>query len=432
LARYWRQDISESGEAFTPPTDTLEGLQPMRRDPWEIVMRSQDTTCTIGRRVLAESGVGPVSDGQWRFDTGQPSSGAELDFHRCNVRLTPGSMLQVSVLYLPSGGVDGTPNNPDGAMGRLRLQLTWTADDATTETQDYDIALPNSTNDNFDELSGAGAAWGELRELSLVIIPPVDLTDDAEGNRWTISPQVECHTVYMGGARVVDFCIFERPYQAVMESDDTEWCSHVFATGDMEAASGAASQRPRERRSETSPDGNPRGGTRLTMDVAREQRLRMAPMLCTWGAYQEDNATHNTDYTPPSVTGSSSNLVCLFDSTLTSYDATREGLSVACGGYARDYIRNNGHILGTEDAAAAVPVLLRVYADSTAAVELRLMTSADSWVSVDLTTTEGWHEGWGYLRVGLNPSDPTVAQVFVNGSATVDVWAIQAMVWPSS
>lgn len=394
-------------------------------------MRAQDTVPTLGRRVLMDVGVGAAS--VWRFTTSNyPDEANEIDLVRGNFRITPGCVLQVQITYLPSGGVEGSAGDPDYGFGRVHMDLTWTAEDASTETDEVEIDLIPSTNDEFAVLSGSGAAWGEMRVLTRTILPPVDLTDLAEANTWTISPSVEVAAHQIGGTRIVDMVIFETPYQAVYESDDTEWASHIFGTGTIDAETNAASNRPRERRSETSPDGNPRGGTRQTMAVAREQRLRLAPMLLHWGHYQEATSTYSTGLSYLERTGSSSNLVGLFDSSQTDYDADREGLSVSCGGYARDYLRNNGHVLGAEDTECAVPVRWRVYGNTTGStVEIRLMVSDEEWVSMVLTSTEGWQEGWGYMRVGLNPSDPMVAQVFVNGNRTVRIYAMQLEVWPT-
>ena len=114
------------------------------------------------------------------------------------------------------------------------------------------------------------------------------------------------------------------------------------------------------------------------------------------------------------------------------YDADREGFSVSCGGYARPYRDNNGHFLGDEDAEAAVPVVLRVYGSvSSGTGRVLLKTAADSWVEVELTSTEGWREGGGWLAVGINPSDVKVAQVFVGGaSTTFSIEALTLEVYP--
>ena len=384
-------------------------------------MRAQDTTCTLGRRIIMQVGLGPADD--WRPLV---ESHNQVLYGRTRARLTSGSMLRVQVVYVPGGPlVSG-----EGLSGQLDLAITWTADDATVETHTVELPLEVSANTDHAALTGAGEAWGEARTLVRTITPPVDLTDDVEANRWTISPSVEIDAYTRGSVRIVDFIVFEVPFQVSMESDDAEWTSHVFATGEIGDSSGAASNRPRTRRSETDPDGNPRGGTLLTMDVAAQQRQRFGPYLLRWTNYQETLAAPaigldpSTGLEPLEVTGSSSELRCIFDITLTEHDPAREGLSVACGGYARPYRDSNGHVLGTEDAEAAIRVLFRVYGSVSAGTgRVLCKTAEDSWVEVTLTTSNGWHEGWGWMQVGLNPSDVTVAQVFVEGSATFSIEA---------
>ena len=393
-------------------------------------MRGQDSVCTTSRRIVMQAGCGTASG--WRFISGAPSATALVPYGVGRARLTSGNFLRASVLWAPSGGVGGDTVSPDEGGGTLRLDITWTADDGTTETDTVEIDMSASTHDDFDEPTGAGAAWGELYTWDVDIVPPVDLSDAAEANRWTVSPTVEVEAYQVGGSRIVDFALYEAAHGVTFESDDDTWTSHVFSVGDPSEPSPVTTQRPRIRRNETTPDGNPRGGTWMTIDVAREQRERFGPVLLSWGNYQETTSTATGGLDGLQRTGSASTLVSLFDSTLTEYDADREGLSVSCGGYARPYRDSNGHVLGAEDAEAAIPVVLRVYGDSTLDTRVRLMTAEDSWVEVELTTSTGWHEGWGWLKVGLNPSDPVVAQVFVDaigasgGSVpTVDVLAFE-------
>jgi hypothetical protein len=334
-------------------------------------------------------------------------------------------MPRVSILYLPSGGVGGDTVTPDLAEGTLRLEITWTAEDTTILSDVVEIELEASSNTNFATLTGPGEAFGELRERSITLTPPADLTNAGRANRWTPSPTVEIDAFQVGGPRIVDFSVYETPYQVSFESDDTSWTSHVFATSEVAASSQASSNRPRTRRSETSPDGNPRGGTLQTIAVAREQRQRFGPCLLAWGNYQEATSTSSVGLQALQVAGSAANLVNIFDSSLTSYDATREGLSVSCGGYARSLRDTSGHILGTEDAQAAIPVVFRVYGDAGAPVRVLLMTAEHSWVEVELDTTTGWYEGWGWLEVGINGSQPTVAQVFVDGAVNCEILGFQ-------
>lgn len=426
MARYFRQIIVGLSEPLEQDPASLEGLQPLARSAWVAPMRGQDRVVAIGRRVLAETSVGPATD--WRFISGAPSSISSTgDFMRHLSRLSPGCMPRLSVLHLPSGGVGGNTTTPDEAGGVIRLSLTWTAADATVESHDIDVQLPASLNEDFDALSGAGEAFEELHVYETTLLPPVDLSDAVENTRWSApGGTVEIHAVMRGAPRVVDFCVFETPFRVAYEADDAEWCSHVYATGDAGGPSDAAGNRPRERRNETSPDGNPRGGTDQTLEVARAQRRYLGPLLAYWNHYQEATSDASTGLVGLVTAGSASNLVCLMDSTLTAYDETREGLSVSSGGYARSWQDNNGQILGTEDAAAAIPVVFRVYGNTTSgsSVEMRFMTGESSWVSLTLTTTEGWHEGFGFLTVGLNASDPTVGQVFINGNQTVSVHAL--------
>ncbi len=418
MARYWRQSTVGLSAPATPSAGTLRGGQPLERAPWESVMRAQDLVCVTSRRVIMQASVGQARGG-WRFTSGQPTEGARVAYALGKARLTSGCLLRGSVLYLPSGGVGGVP--PDVGEGTISMDVTWTDRDGSTETHTVDVELAVSDEDDFEV---SGLEWESLRELHFELRPPVDFDDPAEANAWSVSPTVEIEAYQVGATRIVDLCIYEVPVQTCMESDDPgdEWTSHVFATGVPTDASSASSPRPRTRRSETSPDGNPRGGTRLTMDVANAQRQRFGPHLLHWSNYQEDDAAPASGLVALNVASD----CYMFDTSQSSWDDQEEGLSVSCGGYARDWRRNNGHVLGTADAEAAIPVVLRVYGDcASGTLEFRLHTSEHSWVSVELTTTLGWHEGYGLLKVGLNPSDTTVAQPFIvgiTGGNSADIW----------
>lgn len=421
MARYWRQDIRGLGAPATPPVEPLGGLQPLDRSRWEAPMRGQDRVAPTSRRIIMQAGI--ASGGTWRFAALSDTGARPYAYSRA--RLTSGCFLRGTVAFLPAGSA-GIFDNFYGA-GALQLDVTWTADDATTETHTVTVSFPVSTRALFAVSTADGAAFGEMRTLDFVIRPPVDLTTALEANRWTVSPTVEILAQQVDAARIVDLAIYEEPVQVCFESDDADWSSHVFGVGDVDSSTGAASARPRTRRSETDPDGNPRGGARQTMDVARAQRERFGPSLIRWTNYQEGTG----NLAALQRTGTASGLVGLFDVSQTAWDPDLPGLSVSCGGYAREWRHNNAGLLGTEDAEAVIPVVFGVYGStSSGTTRVRFQTSEHSWVECLLTTTAGWREAWGHLKVGLNASDPVIGQVFVQGAQTVDVSGFTLEVLP--
>jgi hypothetical protein len=214
-----------------------------------------------------------------------------------------------------------------------------------------------------------------------------------------------------------------------MEADDTVWVSHVL--GQTPGGQAPLIDYPYERLSETSPDGNPRGGTWHAADVANYQAQRLGPCLISWSSWDEDSAAVTvTEADPIDVT--SATYVGLANSSITTYSNDQEGWSMAAGAYARtsrlndpDGMPNNG----------VIPVRLRVYCQGAngsgnAAGTIRLQSSPYEYFDAVVSSgaAAGWVTAWGHARVGRGPGDHAIAQIFARrttGANGFRIWAVE-------
>ncbi len=440
MPRYFAQNLVDEGEPASPSPEPLTGLRPLNREPWTAVMRGQDRLVATSRRVLGEIHVGQ-STSEWRHGGGgnTPAPGGNVVMGHMRFRLTPGCFPRVAILHLPSGGVGGisTDDSVEGREGTIRIASTWVPNTGSTLNATEDISLALASDVDGGISNSAGRSWQELQLTERAILPPVDLTDESALNSFSVGQDVTLEIRQIGAPRVVDLVVFEEPYGVSFEADDPNWTSHVYAQGLPDSTSGAAGQRPMVRRSETSPDGNPRGGGRHTLDVSWSQGELLGPTLISWTAYEEADQGVQQDAQGPGLAVATSTFTSLMDGVSTAYNADAPGWSVSVGGHGRLWRGNSAHALGSADVACSVPVRVRAYLVSGANYGvpgsggsiLRLHTNEWSFVELrQAAETEGWVEAYGHLLVGLNGDDFVVAQIFATCGQFVTLHALEIQV----
>ena len=235
-------------------------------------------------------------------------------------------------------------------------------------------------------------------------------------NVHTYSRHVEAHVTIrqVASARVIDACISEFPYAIARESDDDPdlWTSHLLAQ--QEPGGAGSVSWPFQRISETTPDGDPRGGTWHLMDVARAQHLRLGPQLVSWTAYNETSAA--IDGTIPSRLTTSPSFRRIFDATSTGYNPNEPGWSASTGAYARNYADNHPYWAKRN---GTIPALISVRArgnngGSNVEGVVRVYSSQHHYcdVPIDALDAWGWFHHYAHIRVGRGPGDPTNVQAF--------------------
>ena len=424
MAKYWRHSLHTlEGGSVQPPIEPLGPLHLMSRSRVEAVFRAQDRVTAMSRRIVASGGM----RGAQGFRTPGTDPEVILNSHPApeerrriatgSVDLTPGCFLACSVVAVPSGEtqLDPLPLTAGGPTGAIDIDCVWTDRAGATVSTSHRVDLLASVEDN-------GAAptvfWAGLLHTGISAITPGPLNEIAELNRWSRHVNVRVQAYAVGGARPIDVVVFERPVAIAMEADDDgeEWCSHIFAPNTPAGGGAGVLEYPYQRFSETTPDGNPRGGTLHVLDVHHAQHIRLGPVLFSWsGAVELDDEE--------AVRITSSTLVELAGGGSTDFDVTEPGLAVGSGGYARRQASNSTFVL--RDRVAAIPVLVRILASAAEDDALvRVMTRGDSYIDVTIPASASpvWVVESGWLEVGINPDDyaRTVAQLFGSAGSNPD------------
>lgn len=404
--------------------------------PVASIFRAQDSLLVNGRRIVASQSLDqanfsiPETSGTSPSATYHTATDGRI-VHRQRVHLTPGYLLRLSVLALPSGltQVVGTYGEilgyvPDGAQGRVRVTVTWTDRSGATVATTHEVELKPSTLEYAALPTYAGGLWGMLLYASIPLIAPTDYATTDELARWSKHCAATVIIRHYGGTRVVDCVLHEEPYGIALDTADA---AGNFVTGlnSTSTANGypPTFTHPLQRRSESPVD--PRVGTHTLLDVAEAQANRLGPTLLSWTAWSEAQAVVG-DVDEVARSTSSTSFVGLVDETRTAYNASHPGWSFSSGGFARRWGEN--HPLAVLGKDGSIPVRVWVYGASSDAAggTVRVQTAPWSWVDVTITSTLGWHRAYGHLRVGSGPGDPVVAQAFMRKttSGTLSVYAL--------
>lgn len=402
---YRKQSLSGLGHHVAPAVQPLNGLQVMRRSPVEQLMRAQDYVSALSRRIVASGGL--RGSETWRTPNTDPTGMTThpLPTERRiiamgSIDLTPGCFFRCSIVCVPSGETRIAAASPvfwvaGGAQGRCEIDCVWTDRTGATVTTTHGQTLPASTLQYGAEPS---PMFANLHEFDVIDIKPPGTENTAELRRWCQHIHVDVTIYAVAGARIVDAVVYEYPDAVAMEADDAGnlWCSHLYAPISPANAAAALSH-PFQRFSETSPDGNPTGGTLHVMDVHHAQHQRLGPVLFSWSAARESDGSE-------SVTTASASLVAIEGGGSLTFDLTEPGLGCGTGGYARRQSDNSAYVL--RDRVAAIPVIVRIRASSGGTGTVRVQTGWCSYIDVTITGgSAAWHNTAGWLEVGITPDD---------------------------
>lgn len=424
VPKYFVQQIANVNAPQKPPLEPLRGMQLAKRSRLVGVPRGQDKNVAMGYRILLRQSLNGAS----AFlvpDTAAAAVGAQthpdpelerpVGFARAD--LTPGHALSLAVMYTPAGetqlaqpGGGAFDWNTGGKGGRVRVRITWTAQDATTITTEHTLALEPSGEAD----AAAGSIWANIRRGRIPLMTPGAVNTPENAARWSAHTNVLIELYHIGGARIIDAIVHETPYWVGREEADAAnlWTSHLYGAGH--------------------PDGPPATGTDYAwssvasrlVDVAQAQGLRLGPQLISWTAWNDTDAA--LDDTLSSVTFSSGTFARLTDAASTTYSASEPGWSIDAAAYASDAAECDPYYDGR-----SVPVLVAVYAATDAGTTglVRVQASASSWVDVTIAddTTPGWHLAYGHLTTSEGPGDPSVVQAFARRASGAGSFGVSAM-----
>lgn len=400
MAKYYQSKLLPA-DVPKPPIGPLTGLRDMKGARTRAVVQGQDEVPGLGRRILGRL-QGLRGQAEWLAadSTNIPDSTTNRIVGRGKYQLTPGCFLEMSIMYIPSG--DTSDSSPGG---NIDIEVTWTDADANTESDQFQLDLEGSTESGGAQPDGAGELWTAIKHVIVKQIRPDGLGSPATLRKWTRPPvEAEVTLENIGGCRIIDACLYEVPYFTQWEADDNPEEITVHSSETIPFM-------PAIRYNETSPDGDPRGGSYHLLDVHHAQIKRFGPVLFHWTSYTEDGTGHG-ETEDASISTGSATYVGVPDSSKTAYDATAPGWSV--GNYAHNYIQNGDKLI-MRGKNGSIPVRVRCYADVTDAGTgtVKVQTAPHSYIEVAITSTEGWHEAYGWLECGAGPEAHVIAQVFI-------------------
>lgn len=404
-----------------PAIGPLAALEPVEWHPVRNVAVGQDSLVGSARRPIFAWGLAGAET--WPWDATAPiDEWPVIDEWRVVVRdaiarLTPGSYLRLRILYVPSGntwdGVD-IPGNPAAAAypdGWVRLEVTWTSGASSSGPHTYDVQLP-AVDPDGDLPTGAGALWGQVRELELAeIFPPgVDgsLASSAafsEGTRATFTVSIR------GGARVIDATVVEHPLRYTVASDATDPVSVHTAVQGGHVPLAPMTPVPQTHRSDT----DRRWGSAHLLRVAHQQAEVLGPRIVSWSPWRSDEEsmrqlnTFNEDDVEPVVVSSSTWIDVLTGGA--GYDPARAGWLVHAS-HAQLHRYCDTAIIFPAGTRAVVPVRVHVRAvvepndDPPGEAVVRLQSSGVEWVDVTIPADGEMHDvevlGWLECQVAAD------------------------------
>lgn len=415
LSRTYTPDTYPAYPAISP----LTGLRVMARNPSAAVTRAQDRLVGLTRRLVARQSLGQSSG--WLSDTTAPWPvySTVRTVARSRFSLTPGCYLRAWILCGKAGEADNGAGGQHGATGLVRIVATY-RNGVDTETVTREYSTPPSTLDDGGAASGTGALWTEITRAAIAEIePPTIWQSVTDSYKWSKGARVTCEVAiqHVGSPRVIDCAVYETPRLITAEVDDSTFVAHNAATSPTYT-------HPIQRRSEVTPDGDPRDGTWHVMDVIAGQSARIGPTLVHWTSYAEHTASTTATESSP-VTTTSATFVPLLSSGAYSYSTSTPGLPIASGGLARLWITDAA--IALHERVAAVPVWVWVYAGQSAGTgTVRIDTGRGAWVDVSITGSAQWYSAPGWLRCGIVPeqSGQHVQAALKCTAGTLSVYAI--------
>lgn len=418
---YRKQDLTN----LDPPDVPLAGLRggrPAKQQRFHAVHSGIDKVPAMGRRVLlTNSAAGSTT---WQADTSNPSSTINRIVAQGRADLTPGSMLAMSAMWLPSGDQSGG----DGPRGEVQLDVTWTDQASNDVSTTHVLTLTNGPDQLEDP-------WEGIRVGRIPLITPVTLTATDTLAVWSRHVAVNMTLSYNGNPRILDVCVHEVPYQLALEEDDddTFWVSSFFNSPGPNLAY------PIQRFSETTPDGNRLWGTFSLMDAAKAQALRLGPCLFSWSGHANagDSATVVND-SYQTINSGTTTWVRIPDGTssTTVGDLIGDddiGWGMESGAYAKPPAENPDASMGN---TGSIPVRVFVLAGGGETDDqdfvFRIYTAPYDYVEITGTapiesSDPEWFMCYGHLRCGKGPGDPVTAHAVARRTTTDDDLRIYAI-----
>lgn len=432
LYRY--RDLRGAGTT-SPPLEPLSGGRLAKRDRVLSAFNTVDRQLSNGRRVLGrvglhcseKMGVGSV-DPSSGYTQVYPTRTQERVALRVKYQPTPGSFPVLSAIVLPSGMTqklagDGTWG-ADIPFGQLKVTATFRAAGLTTVA--WFVPLPVSGETWGGEKQEAGAAWASMSTVDIPLMAPANIKDPATLRLWSECDTVEITVAYMGGCRVIDCCLQERPWGYARDMiADTTLSSTLTTDASGQSVGTYVSEYPIDERNGIDPS----YGSDNLMNVVDRQAKRRGPILAQWTSWDERTQSISASEAT-SVSTSSTSFVNMVSSLApTTWDADAPGWSLSSGGQAQDF-RSSSALRETRDNNAVVSCRVWLYAWRTGAgtATVRAMSADHSVGETTITSASpDWVSFTCYLRCGLGAEDASSLVLLGKNSVGTDTLHIRQM-----
>lgn len=412
-----------------PSSAALRQIEPVGPHTAQLAL---DTMIT-GPRVVAELGLQgaqaftiPAADNP-TYNPGMrkyPIAEAERVALRISgLELTPGHLLALQVLALPSGPTQTSPSagsyEEDGRGGTIELRVTY--DNGTDQVTAVAQLSPPASG----EVWGAepASAHDGLVPLEDTAKPWELLPSAADLEKWT-ARKVTCSikVTYQGSVRPIDVAIVEVPAQIVVDTASSSWPTNAYTDAGQPYAE-LPSDYPITQLTGTDPG----GGLEAIRRALEAHGQRLGPCLAWWTSALEqagklanwisyDGGTGD-DEAPAWVTSSTSPVQVGTDGPI-AFEAEFPGWLL--GGYAR---RSSASDEFLDGRTGVLPVWLVVYPSSTDG-RLSLRCGANAWQTIEVALVGGVFDfaivpGWA--EVGVGPEDGPVGRLFAWSPTGVNV-----------
>lgn len=395
-------------------------------------LRPLDSLPTSGRRVLLElglrggdkflvlNGVDPNSPSRIYPDKSSPRVAGRLH----NVSLTPGHLVALEVVAVPSGPCQRDEVAlfvPDGAGGSIEVEVTYANGDGQSVTCQAAVDLAAS---QLPRSAESPAGYYSLIVSQAVAIPTPLIPSAEHWQKWTRGGDVTASAVvrYVGSPRPVDVVLVEVPHSIVVDTSDSRWPAAMYSANGQPYAQ-PPSDYPIEQLSATDPG----GGTRSIRRALRSFGRELGPCLFGWSSAAEhvgdlddwisyDTGSGDDEAPPASVTGTT-----LAEVMFGGEKSSSNLFGWSTGNYARDVDHGDAFLDGR---TGVLPVWVAAYCRVSGGTgTYRLRTDDVGWSEIVWSTTATswtWVLTPGWLEVGTGPEDAPPARLWASNSGAND------------
>lgn len=422
MANYKERDLRDtwSGE---PPLEPLLGGKLAKRDRVMSAFANPDRLLGNGFRVIGR--VGLHGSTEMMVGSADPSSGfTQIYPTRTAVRTmlrarwtpTPGHFPMLSALVLNSGMTQKGPAGTwiaDVPYGLISIRVTFDA--VASETVTWSKVLPVSGEQWAGEKQTPGSAWGSLTRIEIPLVAPDNIKKAGPMHDWSEITLATASISVVGGARIVDAVIQERPWAYVRDvSSDIHYSSTLVTDQSGAIVPTYPIEYPVDERGPS----DPTYGSNNLADVVHRQQNLLGPVLASASMWDEaSQSVTSTDADPVSTT--STTFVDMLHTGITSYDSRAPGWSLSSGGNAQQFKSSNAlREMRDKNGCCGVRIWVWCHRTGTGTATLRFQSENYSVAELSFaSSTEAWRSCTGHLRCGLGAEDPSVLTMFGKASA---------------